>query len=174
MTSPLTATLEERIDDGTLQRASENIQANNPDAASSTAPAPKTWLARFMENALAKRVGHRQLVKLAADRGRIAKAWSELPGRMHLAANQTKLMMELVDDFRAGRYREMPWRSLVVVAAAILYVASPADVIPDVISGLGVLDDVAVAALATRVVRSDLEAYCKFKGYRLDEYFADR
>jgi uncharacterized membrane protein YkvA (DUF1232 family) len=172
MSSTLTAKLEERIDDTTRRRVRESIdeddRGNMPE---STALEPKTRLSRFLENAVAKRLGHRHLVKLAANRGRVTAAWRELPDRMHLAANQTKLMMELVDDFRAGTYRKIPWRSLAVGAAAILYVANPADVLPDMLVGLGVLDDIAVAALAARVLRKDLMAYCKFKGYAVEDYF---
>ena len=164
MTTPLTATLEERLDDSVQQR----LRATAPDA---NAP-PSGRLASFVENVVAERFGHRLLVRLAADRGRVAKAWRALPDRMHLVANQTKLMLELVDDFRAGTYRKLPWHSVVIVAAAILYTASPADIVPDVIAGVGVLDDIAVVAIAARVLRKELTAYCEFKGYPVSEYFA--
>jgi uncharacterized membrane protein YkvA (DUF1232 family) len=172
MTSTLTAKLEERIDDSTIRHVRESIEEDTGGSLpESTAPEPKTRLSRFLENAVAKRLGHRHLLKLAANRGRVTAAWRELPDRMHLAANQTKLMMELVDDFRSGTYRKIPWHSLAVGAAAILYVASPADVLPDMLMGLGLLDDIAVAALAARVLRKDLVTYCEFKGYAVDNYF---
>jgi len=168
----LTAKIEERIDDTTRNRVREEIaHAPQASAPESTAPEPSGVFARFLENSVAKRLGHRELVKLAANRGRVAAAWRALPERMHLVANQTKLMMELVDDFRSGSYRKVPWRSLAVGVAAILYVANPADLLPDVLAGLGVLDDVAVVAFAARVMRSDLVEYCNFKGYSVDEYF---
>jgi len=88
-------------------------------------------------------------------------------------ANQTKLMMELIDDYRAGTYRRIPWHSLAVGAAAILYVANPADVLPEVLLGIGLLDDIAVVAIASRVLRRDLKAYCEFKGYEISEYFPE-
>ncbi|MEY4575739.1 MAG: hypothetical protein RL701_442 [Pseudomonadota bacterium] len=171
----LTASLEERIDTTTLQHVREEIldaHSGHGQLPESTAAAPEGRLARFFEDVVAKRFGHRHLAHLAAHRGRVATAWRDVPERMHMVANQTKLMLELVDDFRSGTYRQIPWRSLAISAAAILYAANPADVIPDFFPGLGMLDDVAVAALAARVIRKDLQSYCKFKGYPVEEYFA--
>jgi uncharacterized membrane protein YkvA (DUF1232 family) len=173
MNAPLTAKLEERIDDITLQRVRADVSASNAGSApESTAPAPRGKLASLFEEVVAKRFGQRQLVKLAANRGRVSAAWQDLPERMHLVANQTKLMMELVDDFRTGTYRKVPWRTLAVGLGAILYAANPADLLPDMLIGIGVLDDIAVAALAARVLRKDLVEYCRFKGYPVDDYFA--
>ena len=175
MTSTLTAKVEDRIDQDTLRSVRENILQAHPDQIpESTAAEPQGRVAQFFENTIAKRLGHRHLLKLAADRGRVTQAWRELPNRMHLVANQTKLMMELIDDFRSGTYRAVPWRSLAVAAAAILYAASPADVLPDVLMGLGLLDDIAVAAVAARVLRKDLEEYCRFKGYSVADYFSSQ
>jgi uncharacterized membrane protein YkvA (DUF1232 family) len=60
-----------------------------------------------------------------------------------------------------------------LIAGAILYAVSPADVIPDTIPVIGVLDDLAVVAVATRLVRGQLKAYARFKGYPLGRYFTD-
>jgi uncharacterized membrane protein YkvA (DUF1232 family) len=167
----LTATLGERIDDTTISRVREDIEHAGGGMPESTAPAPQAWFSRLLETRVAKGFGHRHLLKLAENRGQVTAAWRELPDRMHLAGNQTKLMLELVDDFRGGTYRKIPWRSLAIAAAAMLYVANPADVVPDVIAWLGVIDDIAVTALAARVLREDLMAYCKFKGYAVEDYF---
>lgn len=166
MSAPLTANLEERLDDAARTRVRQNVAANQTNIAE-----PQGRLAGFLDGIVAKRFGQNLLVKLAVDRGQVASTFQDLPDRMHLVANQTKLMLELVDDFRSGKYRQIPWRSLAVGAAAILYVASPADVIPDVLAGMGVLDDIAVVAIAARVLRNDLIAYCKFKGYAVEAYF---
>jgi uncharacterized membrane protein YkvA (DUF1232 family) len=54
----------------------------------------------------------------------------------------------------------------------LLYAASPTDIVPDVLPALGVLDDVAVIAAAVRILQAELRAYCRFKGYPEDQYFA--
>jgi uncharacterized membrane protein YkvA (DUF1232 family) len=169
--STLTASLEERVDQTTLRHIHDDIE-HNAEAAK-PAPVPQGRLAAFLEDTVAKRFGQRSLAKLAAHRGSVASAWQELPNKMRLVANQTELMMELVDDFRTGKYRHIPWRSLAVCTAAILYTVSPADLVPDVLVGVGLLDDLAVVAIASRFIRDDLKAYCEFKGYDVAKYFAE-
>jgi uncharacterized membrane protein YkvA (DUF1232 family) len=172
MSRPLSAKLEERIDDSTRERILSQVANDSGHSLPEpTVPLSTSKIGRFFEESVAKRLGRRHLVKLAAQRGRVASAWHELPTRMHLVANQTKLMMELIDDYRSGTYRKVPWHTLAIGAAAILYVANPADVLPDVLLGIGVLDDVAVAALAASMMQRDLKAYCKFKGYAVSDYF---
>ncbi|HET8933772.1 MAG TPA: DUF1232 domain-containing protein [Polyangiales bacterium] len=174
MSATLTANLEERIDDSVRQRVQHQVAEFEADhLPESTAPLPKQRFSRFLEEKVAKRLGHRHLVKLVTQRGHVMEAWRELPDRMHRVANQTKLMMELIDDYRSGAYRHIPWHSLAVGAAAILYVANPADVLPEALLGIGMLDDIAVAALAARVLRNDLKAYCAFKGYPVTDYFTE-
>lgn len=169
----LAAKLEERIDESTRRRVRDDVAGTIHDAdLHSTAPLPQGRLGRWLEAVLARRIGGRELAMLAAQRGQVTAAWRHLPERMHLVANQTRLMMELVDDFRSGAYRAISWRSLALVVFAILYVANPADVLPDVLAGLGALDDIAVAALVSRVLRDELRAYCEHKGYETAEYFA--
>ena len=91
MSSPLTASLEERIDDSTLQRVRKEVaEHDSTSLPESTAPEPRAPIARFLENTVAKRFGQRQFAKLAANRGRVTAAWRELPERMHLVANQTR------------------------------------------------------------------------------------
>ena len=45
----------------------------------------------------------------------------------------------------------------------MIYLVSPIDAIPDVIPVLGYADDVAVIALAWRMVRSDVDDYEKWR-----------
>jgi uncharacterized membrane protein YkvA (DUF1232 family) len=174
MSATLTANLEERLDDTTRERVREQVAGFDPEQVpESTAPLPRQAFARFLEETVAKRLGHRHLIKFAAQHGSVTEAWRELPERMHRVANQTKLMMELIDDYRSGTYRKIPWHSLAIGAAAILYVANPADVLPEALMGIGMLDDIAVAALAARVLRRDLKAYCIYKGYATSDYFTE-
>jgi uncharacterized membrane protein YkvA (DUF1232 family) len=166
----LTASLEERIGESTRQHVREQVAHGTGDAQDATAQ-PSHWFARWVDTTISKQLAERVLTRVSTQRGRVAEAIHKLPERMHLLANQTKLMLELVEDFRTGAYRKLPWRSLAIAAGAILYAASPADLLPDVLIGFGALDDIAIAALAVRAVRADLIKYCEFKGYDVQQYF---
>ncbi len=140
------------------------------EQAESEVEPPRTRFARTLEK-ISRRLGHRQLVKLVARRGQVAQSLEAVPRRMHRVANQTQLVLELIDDFVEGRYRRVSWTSMAVLAGAVLYTVSPTDVVPDVLPFLGALDDLAVLAIAMRVVRKDLEAYARFKRYAIEDYF---
>lgn len=124
-------------------------------------------------NERVQKLSEKHLRRLTELRTRGDTALASVPDRMHFVANQAGLILQLLDDFRDGTYREIPWSSIALLAGATLYAVSPADVVPDVIPGLGGLDDLAVITFAVRLVQTDLRKYCKFKGYPVAEYFVD-
>lgn len=118
-----------------------------------------------------ERVGKLFMARFNA-RLRLGAPLERIPENLHRTANQVALGLELLKDFRAGRYRDIPWGSLAILTGALLYAVNPADVIPDALIGLGALDDAVVIAVALRLLRRDLEAYCAYKGYAWVDYFA--
>ncbi len=120
---------------------------------------------------LARRLASQYVPMLDKQRERVRRQLRAIPDRMQRVTNQARLVLELIDDFNSGAYRAVPWHTIAVAAAALLYSVSPSDVLPDVIPAVGAIDDIAVIALAMRIIRRDLEAYCRFKGYDPAEYF---
>ena len=59
-----------------------------------------------------------------------------------------RLALEVHTLWLVFRHRETPWPVKAVLILLLAYLASPIDLIPDVIPVLGMLDDLAVAALA--------------------------
>ena len=125
----------------------------------------RRWLEQW-----SSKVARRNIILLAA-RGNIAETLRDVPEKMHKVARQTQLVIEFVDDFRSGRYRDMPWWAVAVAATALLYAVNPADAIPNALPIVGTLDDLAVVAVATRILEKQLVRYCKFKGYPVEQYF---
>jgi len=91
-------------------------------------------------------------------------------------ARHENAMSKVQDDLRAllrlsrawatREYRAIPWRSVLYAVAALVYFVNPADVIPDVLVGLGFVDDAAVVAAVVRTIRNDLEA---FRGWEAEK-----
>ena len=75
-----------------------------------------------------------------------------------------KLLLPLVKDYWKGAYRDVSAKSLIIFAAAILYIISPIDLIPDYIIGLGQIDDAAILALSLYFMEKDLLKYKEWKG----------
>ena len=59
-----------------------------------------------------------------------------------------RLALEVHTLWLVFRHRETPWPVKAVLILLLAYLASPVDLIPDVIPVLGMLDDLAVAAVA--------------------------
>ncbi len=59
-----------------------------------------------------------------------------------------RLALEVHTLWLVFRHRETPWPVKAVLILLLAYLASPVDLIPDVIPVLGMLDDLVVAALA--------------------------
>lgn len=74
-----------------------------------------------------------------------------------------KLLFSVVRDYANGSYRAIPFWTIAAIVAALLYVLSPVDLIPDFIPVVGYLDDAAVVGVCLTMVRQDLHAYKQWK-----------
>ena len=68
-------------------------------------------------------------------------------------------MLRLIRAYYRGEYHEVTESTLVILIAAVIYVVSPLDVIPDAIPAIGFLDDATVVALALQRARQDLDDF---------------
>jgi len=69
------------------------------------------------------------------------------------------LVIRMLEDVARRRYRRLPVRTLIAAAAGLVYFVNPLDLIPDLLPGLGLLDDAAVLAWIVSLIRKDLDAY---------------
>ena len=74
-----------------------------------------------------------------------------------------KLLIAIIKDYWKGNYREIPFWTVAAIVCALLYVLNPLDLVPDVIPGIGYLDDVAIVAACLELVRQDLHTYKEWK-----------
>ncbi len=68
-------------------------------------------------------------------------------------------LLRMLRETLAGRYRALPTRSLVAVLAGAVYLVNPLDLVTDVLPLVGLVDDVAVLAWITHMIRRDLDAF---------------
>ena len=62
----------------------------------------------------------------------------------------------MIRAYAKRKYTGIPWESLVLVVAAVIYFVSPIDLIPDFIPIVGYVDDAAVIGFVAWSIRSDL------------------
>ncbi|MBS1517054.1 MAG: DUF1232 domain-containing protein [Bacteroidetes bacterium] len=92
-------------------------------------------------------------------------------GRYMRFIRQIKLLLSLLKDYKNKTYTEIPWRSVALLSAAILYFVNPFDMMPDIIPILGFADDSLLFAAVFKSVQSDLEKYGKWKGVNTSNLF---
>jgi uncharacterized membrane protein YkvA (DUF1232 family) len=88
---------------------------------------------------------------------------------LHQSENNASFMENLgtlrrmVRAYKQGDYREVPWRSVTMVIAALLYFVSPLDFIPDILPILGLTDDIALIIWVSNSIKSDIENFRKWE-----------
>ncbi len=72
----------------------------------------------------------------------------------------------LLRAYASGDYRTIPWKSLLLIVAAILYFINPIDVIPDLLPIIGLSDDFAVLFMVYKSIGSDIEKFLEWEKSR--------
>jgi uncharacterized membrane protein YkvA (DUF1232 family) len=98
-----------------------------------------------------------------AEREAELRALFDRPGPIGHVLSDAHLMLALVADYRARRYREVPWWAISAVGFCLAYVISPVDALPDVIPVLGRIDDAAVLGACLLLVDQELQQYKRWR-----------
>jgi len=94
----------------------------------------------------------RALRKAHSSKGRLAEIWDSL-----LAS------LRLLRAYAGGRYREIPWASLLSIVASIVYFVMPLDLIPDFILALGLIDDAALLGWILTSLKDDIDHFIEWE-----------
>ncbi len=72
-------------------------------------------------------------------------------------------VISLIRSYIRKEYRSIPVASVIAALAAVIYVVSPVDLIPDCIPGAGVLDDAAVFVVCWKMIHDDVDKYQEWR-----------
>jgi len=81
-----------------------------------------------------------------------------------LLGNVVPVFISLLKAYKDKEYIEIPMGSIIAIISALIYFLSPVDLIPDVIPGVGYLDDGAVIAAVYILIHDDIEEYKVWRG----------
>lgn len=84
-------------------------------------------------------------------------------GKLRRFSTDIRLMFSMLRDYWQGNYRQVPWKTIAAITGALVYVLNPLDLIPDLLLGVGFLDDAGVVAACLTLVESDLLRYAAWK-----------
>lgn len=68
-------------------------------------------------------------------------------------------VLRMIRAFARGEYRQMPWRTAISLTGALLYLASPIDIIPDFLPALGLMDDIWLLTKVFSLAGKDIEDF---------------
>ena len=87
------------------------------------------------------------------------KVESKKRGPLKEVLDSLVALFRLVRANAKREYVEVPWQSLLLIVATILYFLLPMDLIPDWIIGLGYIDDAALIGWTMNTVKSDIDGF---------------
>lgn len=123
---------------------------------------------RFFDAAL------NQASRLAGKKSRILLLLAKLGAKMN-KLNWTSVERQLIKDkfftigrlakaYALGHYREVPWKSMLIVLAAVIYFINPLDLIPDLLPVVGLTDDFAVLLWVYNTIEEEIDKFVAWEG----------
>ncbi len=110
-----------------------------------------------------------QAMRLAGKPGKMLQLVAQLLHRLyHMDRDQISVagikerlqtLGRLVASYARGHYREVPFKTLLKVIAALVYFLNPIDLVPDAIIGIGLVDDLAVLTWVYSSVKEEVNKF---------------
>jgi uncharacterized membrane protein YkvA (DUF1232 family) len=76
---------------------------------------------------------------------------------------KVKTMVRMLRAYISGEYRNIPWKSLVMIIGSLIYFMMPLDIIPDFIPATGLADDISIILLVFNSVNEDINAFLEYE-----------
>lgn len=90
--------------------------------------------------------------------GRLEKKLAKIPYAGKYLSD-VPVLISLVKAYIEKRYTDVPIGTIIAIVGALIYFLSPIDLLPDMIPGVGILDDAAVIGIALKLVHDDIAEY---------------
>jgi uncharacterized membrane protein YkvA (DUF1232 family) len=90
---------------------------------------------------------------------------------VNAAATKDKFFVlgRLIKAYALGQYREVPWKTILLIVAAIIYFLNPLDLVPDLIPLTGLTDDFAVLLWVYNSVSNEVEKFLLWEQAQVKE-----
>lgn len=75
----------------------------------------------------------------------------------------------LIKAYALGQYREVPWKTILLIVAAVVYFVNPLDLVPDLIPLTGLTDDFAVLLWVYNSVSNEIEKFLNWEKSRANQ-----
>lgn len=86
---------------------------------------------------------------------------------MNHVRERISVMARMVSAYGRGHYRNLPIKSFLSLAAALIYFVNPFDLVPDTLLGIGLTDDFAVITWVYNAFSDELKAFQRWENSRM-------
>jgi uncharacterized membrane protein YkvA (DUF1232 family) len=87
--------------------------------------------------------------------------------RFKAAAEKFTIFGRLVRAYALGRYRDIPWKTILLILAAIFYFVNPIDLLPDMLPVTGLTDDLGVLMWVYHTVNKEIDKFLTWEKSQL-------
>ena len=84
-------------------------------------------------------------------------------GKIKTVIDMLKTFVRMVKSYVSGSYRQIPWKSIVLIVAGLLYFLVPLDFIPDFIPFAGFVDDATVIYWIALGIQEDIREFLEWE-----------
>ena len=99
-----------------------------------------------------KQLLHDALNKAYRNRAQLKSVWEDLMA-----------VCRMLKAWSKGDYQSVPWKTIVLSLATIIYFLNPFDVAPDFIPGIGYLDDAMVLGFVVNSIKKELDKFLRWE-----------
>ena len=99
-----------------------------------------------------KQLLHDALNKAYRNRNQLKSVWEDLMA-----------VCRMLKAWSKGDYQSVPWKTIVLSLATVIYFLNPFDVAPDFIPGIGYLDDAVVLGFVVNSIKKELERFLRWE-----------
>lgn len=111
----------------------------------------------------------RKATLIAGKRGRLLLLLSQLAGKLKdvnwkqvnatSAREKFAVLGRLTKAYALGQYREVEWKTILLIIAAIIYFINPIDLLPDMLPITGFTDDIGVLLWVYNSVSGEIQKF---------------
>ena len=74
-----------------------------------------------------------------------------------------RLFIRIINAYTSKEYTYVPWKTICLIVAGLIYFIYPVDLIPDFIPDSGLIDDVALIAWIYESIQDDIEKFLEWE-----------
>jgi len=121
----------------------------------------KNEIFKFFEN-IKSNIQEKDLENLLKKSNELLEKVSK-DGKLSKYINQIELLIRMLKDYISKDYSKLPWKTIASIAAVLIYILMPTDIIPDFIPFLGMADDIFILTAVWKLIEEDVQEYALWK-----------